>query len=556
MNNNNNNPIDLNDNNNPDDVIVASSEEVSPAFVDGEYRNMSSDDSGSSSEDESSESFSDTSPLLDVSSLDNSDVSLDDSDMSEDSSSSSSSSDNEEDLLEDDLDCDNNNNNGDDEDLDEDVSIVDAPMSMQSSWMSFSSASSVAGPSRGQAVVLPDVLPVGKIPKAKDEDCDDEELSASYGAVATRNLEITFEKRRSNQDIGTSRVSGDRCLVEITAQPDVQVDIRVNPVSSRPRRESRPVTIKHGNTYPREARNNKRYLKNRDINAWIVNDSFDEHYDDRNKSWTLDEGIRLNNFTIVNGQKTLSLTELMNTNSYNKDSDAVLKFDSDTLNSAGDSQISKTTTPPLTNSYQNFERNYSKLPANVHMCCKDNWRHQKDFKNVVHKQKPPAVEVCAVDKFTQASISPDTESFSPKVPSQKPRNIAKDVLMEKSKKSIPAKVSEMDSNSNQLAHADKLPPKPRKEPAYYASRKKAGNSKLSSPELFEVYTMETALPQINWSAISKGSRESDWLRKVSVEKIYLIIFLAKFYTKQESGVLVILNLRFCSDMYLLNDFGF
>lgn len=487
--------------------------------MDGEYRNMSSDDSGSSSEDESSESFSDTSPLLDVSSLDNSDVSLD-SDMSEDSSSSSSSSDNEDDL---DDGCDNLNNNNGDEEEDEDVSIVDAP-SMQSSWMSFSSAASspsVAGPSRGQ-VVLPDVLPVGKIPKAKDEDCNDEELSASYGAVATRNLEITFEKRRSNQDIGASRVTGDRCLVEITAQPDVQVDIRVNPVSSRPRRESRPVTIKHGNTYPREARNNKRYLKNRDINAWIVNDSFDEHYDDRNKSWTLDEGIRLNNFTIVNGQKTLSLTELMNTNSF-KESDAVQRIDSDTLNSAGDSRISKTTSP-LTNSYQNFERNYSKLPANVHMCCKDNWRHQKDFKNAVHKQKPSAVEVCPVDQFTQTSINPDKESFSSKVPSQKQRNIAKDTLMEKPKKSIPSKVSDMDSNSNQLAQAEKLLPKSRKESAYYASRKKSSNSKLCSPELFEVYTMETALPQINWAAISKGSRESDWLRKVSMKKHYSLIF--------------------------------
>ncbi|KAG8199524.1 hypothetical protein JTE90_009367 [Oedothorax gibbosus] len=503
--NNNNNPIDLNDNNNSNEVIVASSEEVSPSFVDGDYRNMSSDDSESSSEDESSESFSDTSPLLDVSSLDNSDVSLD-SDMSEDeTSSSSSSSDNEEeDLLE--LEGCDNNNNGDEED--EDVSIADAP-SMQSSWMSFSSSvstPSVAGSSSRGQVVLPDVLPVGKIPKAKDEECKDEDPRVSYGTVATRNLEIKFEKRKSNQDSGASRVLGDRCLVEITAQPDVQVDIRVNPVSSRPRRESRPVTIKHGNTYPREAKN-KRYLKNRDINAWIVNDSFDEHYDDRNKSWTLDEGIRLNNFTIVNGQKTLSLTELMNPN---KDGgDIVPNFDLETLNSTADIRISKATTSPLTNSYQNFERNYSKLPANVHMCCKDNWRHQKDFKNI-QKQKSTSVEVCPVDKLTQAN--PDTESFSSKVPPQKTRNISADTSVEKSNKSIPSTVSDIDGNSNTMAHVEALPPKPRKEPAYFASRKKSSNSK-TSPELFEVYTMETALPQINWAAISKGSRESDWLRK-------------------------------------------
>ncbi|GIY99690.1 schwannomin-interacting protein 1 [Caerostris extrusa] len=357
--NNNNNSLDLNDNK-LDDGNVATSSEVSPSFVDGDYRNMSSDDSDSSSDDESSASYSDTSPLLDVSSLGNSDVSLD-SDMSEDSSSSSnsSSSSSDGDMLDG---CNNfNNNNGDEE---EDMSIMDAP-SMQSSWMSFSSAAStpsMAGPSRGQ-IVLPDVLPIGKMPKNDDEDpvlCDNGS-SASYSAVSTRNLEITFEKKRSHQDLGAPRMSGDCCLVEITAQPDVQVDIRVNPMSSRPHREPRTMSIKHGNTYPREARNNKRYLKNRDISAWIVNDSFDEYNDDKsNKEWTLDEGIRLNNFTIVNGYKTLSLTELVNPNT-NEENQIIQKLETDTRRTLNDSRSAKTNMTTFTNSYRNFERNYSKL---------------------------------------------------------------------------------------------------------------------------------------------------------------------------------------------------
>ncbi|XP_035229674.1 uncharacterized protein LOC118201632 isoform X2 [Stegodyphus dumicola] len=512
--NNNNNPLDFNDNNNLDDVSVASSAEVNASFVDGDYRAMSSDESGSSSEDESSASYSDTSPLLDVSSLGNSDVSLD-SDMSEDSSSSSSSSSSEGSILES---CNANNNNGEDEE--EDMASLDAT-SMQSSWMSFSSAASSpsgsVAPPRGQ-VILPDVLPVGKMPRNDDDEpmlCDN---NTSASLVATRNLEITFGKRRTAQDAGASRMSGDCCLVEITTQPDVQVDIRVNPVSSRIHREGKSnMAVKHGNTYPRETKSNKRYLKNRDLNSWIVNDSFDDHYDDTSKYWTLGEGIRLNNFTIVNGFKTLSLTELVNPNT-NEKQETIPKFDYRNRSTTGNSKPSKpNTSPPLTNSYQNFERNFSKLPANVHMCCKDNWRFQRDNNSVALKHKTPKMEESTINKSSSVPSKPNIESFVARVGSQNTRSIVpKDTVVEKTKQHITTRISGMDNNSNTLMQAEKPPnckDLGRKEATFYSSKTKPSDSKLSSPELFEVYTMETAIPYINWAAINKPNRENDWIRK-------------------------------------------
>lgn len=514
LNNKNNNiPLDFNDNGPFHDDSVASS--VTAPYVDGDYRAMSSEDD-SSSDDESSASYSDTSPLLDVSSLGNSDVSLD-SDMSEDSSSSSSSSSTEEDSMLDD--CNNiNNNNGEDEDEDEeDMVSMEAPPSMQSSWMSFSSSASTpsvtAGSSRGQ-VILPDVLPVGKITRTDDDPimCDN---STSTSMVSTRNLEITFEKRRTSQDAGASRVSGDCCLVEITTQPDVQVDIRVNPMASRPYRESKPMSIKHGNTYPRETKNNKKYLKNRNSNPWIVNDSFEDHSEDGSpKYWTLGEGIRLNNFTIVNGYKTLSLTELVNPNT-NEGSETIPMLDSETRNAGNTKRNFKTTTTTLTNTYQNFERNYSKLPANVHMCCKDNWRFQRDTDNAVIKKKNITVD--STIKCNSSIMQSDIETFKTRAGSQKSRNVAKEMAVDKPKTNTPTRFSNIDDNSNKLLYTDKLPPKPkdmgRKESTYYSAKGKSNDSKLSSPELFEVYTMETAIPHINWAAISKSSRESDWIRK-------------------------------------------
>lgn len=526
LNNKNNNiPPDFNDNGPFHDDSVASS--VAAPYVDGDYRAMSSEDD-SSSDDESSASYSDTSPLLDVSSLGNSDVSLD-SDMSEDSSSSSSSSSSEEDNMLDD--CNNiNNNNGEDEDEDEeDMVSMDAPPSMQSSWMSFSSSASTpstnAGSSRGQ-VVLPDVLPVGKISRNDDDPvmCDN---STSTSVVSTRNLEITFEKRRPSQDAGASRMSSDRCLVEIKTQPDIQVDIRVNPMASRPYRETKPMSIKHGNTYPRETKNNKRYLKNRNSNPWIVNDSFEDHSEDGSpKYWTLGEGIRLNNFTIVNGYKTLSLTELVNPNT-NEGSETIPARDSEVQNSENSKRNFKPSTAALTNTYQNFERNYSKLPANVHMCSKDNWRFQRDPDNLIIKKKSAAVD-SGINKCSSPLVKSELETFTPRAGSQKSRNIVKDVVVEKPKQNTPTRFSNIDDNSNKLVRTDKLPPKPkpkdirRKEPSYYSAKGKASDSKLSSPELFEVYTMETAVPHINWAAISKSSRESDWIRKVIFNLIVTI----------------------------------
>ncbi|XP_054723990.1 bromodomain-containing protein DDB_G0270170-like isoform X2 [Uloborus diversus] len=510
-NNNNNSPVDLNDNNNLDDDIVTSSADKD-LFVDGDYRAMSSDDSDSSSEDESSASYSDTSPLLDVSSLGNSDVSLD-SDMSEDSSSSSSSS-SEGSMLED---CNNiNNNNGDDEE--EDMPSMEVP-SMQSSWMSFSSASSSpAGPSRGQ-VVLPDVLPVGKVSGNDDDEpmmCDN---GPSAPLVATQNLEITFQKRRSVQESGASRVAGDSCLVEITTQPDIQVDIRVNPVSSRLYRESKPISIKHGNTYPRETKNNKRYLRNRDASSWIVNDSFEDNNDESaSKYYTLGDGIRLNNFTIVNGHKTLSLTELVKPNS-NEENEYISQFDTENRTSQENARLTKlNNSTHLKNTYQNFERNYSKLPANVHMCCKDNWRFQKDAGSTSLKSKSSATEKDEVKKCNSIFSKTDVETYAPRTNSQKPRNIHKDISIEKPRQSINSRVSSVDGNSNKLMHpTENLPPKnkeiSRKDIPNYSSKSKTSDSKLSSPELFEVYTMETALPHVSWSSYSKSGRESEWIKK-------------------------------------------
>ncbi|XP_071033890.1 uncharacterized protein [Parasteatoda tepidariorum] len=501
--NNNNNPIGFNENNTTDDTNVASLSEDIASYVDGTYRAMSSDDSDSSSDDESSASFSDTSPLLDVSSLGNSDASFD-SDMSEDSSSSSSSSGSE--MLDG---CNNiNNNNGDDDE--EEMASVGAP-SMQSSWMSFSSAASspsLAGPSRGQ-VVLPDVLPVGKIIKSAEEDHVIPSSGSSFGTVATRNLEITFEKRRTKQEPVVSGIPSDRCLVEITAQPDVQVDIRVNPITSRPRRESKPISIKKGNTYPREARSSKRYLKNRDISAWIVNDSFDEHCDDTtNKYWTLGDGIRLNNFTFVNGYKTLSLTELVDSNT-NEENKVVTDFDDNLRNSLRDSSNSKKETT-VVNSYRNFERNYSKLPTNLHMCCKDNWRRQKDTNN------SPILPKTQKEPNSNSATVKAAESFSPKSV-QKTRNATKESI-EKPKSIVPLRLTNTDDNSNKLVQTEKLPPKmpdvSPKESAYYVSKKKPPVNKLPNDELFEVYTMPPAFNRHSWAAVSRpGSKDYDWYRK-------------------------------------------
>lgn len=513
---NNNNQLDFNDNG-PfhDDTNVST---VASPYVDGDYRAMSSEDE-SSSDDESSASYSDTSPLLDVSSLGNSDVSLD-SDMSEDSSSSSSSSSSEEDNMLDD--CNNiNNNNGEDEDEDEeDMVSMDAPPSMQSSWMSFSSSASTPSLTAGSSasrnqVILPDVLPVGKISRNEDDDpvmCDN---STSTSVVSTRNLEITVEKRRTSQDAGGSRMSGDCCLVEIKAQPDVQVDIRVNPMANRPYRESKPMSIKHGNTYPRETKNNKKYFKNRNSNPWIVNDSFEDHSEDGSPNClTLGEGIRLNNFTIVNGYKTLSLTELVNPNA-KEEPETLPVLDRDVQNT-GNSKRNFKTTSTLTNTYQNFERNYSKLPSNIHMCCKDNWRFQRDTDNSIIKKKNSIIDSSA-NKCNSLQKT-DIEAFNSRVSSQKSKNVAKDMVIDKPKQNTPTRFSNIDDNSNKLIHTDRLPPKPkdvgRKEATYYSAKGKTGDSKLSSPELFEVYTMETAIPHINWTSISKSSRESDWIRKV------------------------------------------
>lgn len=530
INNNNSNPLDFNDNGPTSFHDVDGEETIVPSsYVDGDYRAMSSEEE-SSSDDESSASYSDTSPLLDVSSLgDNSDAGLD-SDMSEDSSTSSSSSSEEDSMLDDCNSNINNNNDDEEEDDEEDMVSMDAPPSMQSSWMSFSSSASTPSLAAGQSssrdrqVILPDVLPVGKISRGDDDPimrCDNSGTSTSV--VSTRNLEITVEKRRSSpQD--SSRMSGDCCLVEIKAQPDVQVDIRVNPMANRPYRESKPVTIKHGNTYPRETKNNKRYLKNRNSNPWIVNDSFEEQTDDGSpKFWTLGEGIRLNNFTIVNGYKTLSLTELVNPNTNEEPETTTMPvLDSEIRNSGnskrGYGKTTSSTTSTLTNAYQNFERNYSKLPANVHMCCKDNWRFQRDSNNASALKKKTNVEDSTINKCNSALQKTDIESFPTRAGSQKSRNVAKEMVVDKPKQNTPTRLSGIDDNSNKLVHTEKLPPKPkevgRKEPTYYSAKGKSGDSKLSSPELFEVYTMETAVPHINWAAISKSSRESDWIRKV------------------------------------------
>lgn len=524
---NNNNALDINDNNNFDDVSVAASTEVSASFLDGDYRAMSSDDSGSSSEDESSASYSDTSPLLDVSSLGNSDASLDDSDMSEDSSSTTSSSSAEGSLLEGSNNL--NNNNGDDDEADEED--MGAPPSMQSSWMSFSSAaSSPAGPSRGQ-VILPDVLPVGKMMRNEDDDsilCDN---APSASMLATRNLEITFEKRRSIQDSGVSRMQGDCCLVEITTQPDVQVDIRVNPVSSRPYRETKAMSVKHGNTYPRETKNNKRYLKNRESNSWVVNDSFEERSDD--SYWTLGDGVRLNNYTIVNGFKTLSLTELVKPNS-NEDKEYASNYGSEVRNFSGNTRLSKTTTSP-TNSYQNFERNYSKLPANVHACCKDNWRFYRDTNKAVGKKNPPCIEdtqnnICSSvsiqsSKCNSMTLKSEIEPYTSRVGSQNSRSNSKEIFLDTPKTNMTTRLTGVDDNSNKLSHVDKVSPKSTDSSRCFNTRGKASESKLKSPELFEVYNMETALPHVNWSAVTKMNRESEWIRRVSDVPFNYYVFI-------------------------------
>ncbi|GIY99689.1 schwannomin-interacting protein 1 [Caerostris extrusa] len=97
------------------------------------------------------------------------------------------------------------------------------------------------------------------------------------------------------------------------------------------------------------------------------------------------------------------------------------------------------------------------------MCCKDNWRHQKDFKNAILKQKPQSIENATINKLSPAPMTSKEGSFPLKVSPPKPRNVAKDVVVEKSKPIISSRVSVTDNNSNKLVQTDKLPPKPKKE---------------------------------------------------------------------------------------------